>query len=114
MRMLNTSESEFRTPEFGGLVVGPHETCEIEDGYCNARMDKAGHRMPSIAEQILTGFVPNDPKFSGEWGKHLRVTPKRAKDNSVAKFAHENRLLPAVAAEIMAGEVDAPKRRKVK
>jgi hypothetical protein len=112
--MLNTRDSEFRTKEFGGLVVGPHETCEISDGFCNARMMPSGHRMPSIAEQILTGFVPDDPKFTGAWGKHLRVTPKREKTKGVAQLAHEQRLPPAVAAEIMAGAVDDPKKRKVK
>lgn len=108
--MVNTWDRVLHTDEFGGLDVPPGGECDIEDGYCDARLSMNRTRIPSIVERLAKGLVPADPKLRAIWGQHLRLS-EVPKESEAARLADEG-MPPAVTALVASGAVSAGKRRK--
>lgn len=105
VRMVNTRDAAIVTADFGGLSVPPGGECDIEDGYCNARLSLNGSRIPSLVEQLAKGLVPRDEKLRATWGQHLRITALPVEVEVAG-------LPPAAISMIQNGVIDAPKRRR--
>jgi len=112
--LVNASGTPIRADSFGGVVIPPDGTLEIEDGYCDARLAMNGSRIPSLAERLLVGMVPADAELRAKWGKHLRVSSDEAvtKTQEAARLAEEHGLSPAAAAGILNGTIEPPPKQQ--